>query len=80
MTERALAPPRPTTGALRRLAFLLPVAIFGLVAVGPGIGLTRIPQDIPSALVGEAVPEFSLPPVQGRTPGLASSVIERLRQ
>jgi cytochrome c biogenesis protein CcmG/thiol:disulfide interchange protein DsbE len=78
VTERALAPPRPTTGAWRRLAFLLPVAIFGLVAVG--LGLMRNPQDIPSVLVADAVPEFSLPPVQGRTPGLASTQIARLRQ
>ncbi|MGH6899663.1 MAG: DsbE family thiol:disulfide interchange protein [Geminicoccaceae bacterium] len=73
MTERALAPPRPATGALRRLAFLLPVAIFGAVAVGLGIGLTRNPQEIPSVLIGKPVPEFSLPPVQGRTLGISSA-------
>jgi cytochrome c biogenesis protein CcmG/thiol:disulfide interchange protein DsbE len=70
MTERALTSPRPAAGALRRLGFLLPVAIFAVVAVGLGIGLTRNPQEIPSALIGKPVPEFSLPPVQGRRLGL----------
>ena len=31
------------------------------------------PREIPSALIGKPVPEFSLPPVQGRSLGLASS-------
>ena len=73
MTERTLAQTRPPSGAFRRLAFLLPVVIFGVVAVGLGIGLTRNPQDIPSALIGKPVPEFSLPPVERRTLGLSSA-------
>ena len=72
MTERALSSPRPAPGLSRRLAFLLPVGVFGVVAVGLGIGLTRNPQEIPSALIGKPVPEFSLPPVQGRALGLSS--------
>jgi cytochrome c biogenesis protein CcmG/thiol:disulfide interchange protein DsbE len=44
-----------------------------MVAVGLGIGLTRNPQEIPSALIGKPVPEFSLPPVQGRALGLSSA-------
>ena len=73
MIERTVDPRRPAAGAFRRLGFLLPVAVFGVVAVGLGIGLTRNPQEIPSALIGEPVPEFSLPPVQGRTLGLSSA-------
>jgi cytochrome c biogenesis protein CcmG/thiol:disulfide interchange protein DsbE len=72
MTERALASPRPPVSAFRRLAFLLPVVLFVVVAVGLGIGLTRNPQEIPSALIGQPVPEFALPPVQGRALGLSS--------
>jgi cytochrome c biogenesis protein CcmG, thiol:disulfide interchange protein DsbE len=71
MTERALAP-TPGASITRRLGFLLPVAFFVMVAVGLGIGLTRNPQEIPSALIGKPVPEFSLPPVQGRALGLSS--------
>ena len=76
MTERALASPGPGAGALRRLTFLLPVMIFVVVAIALGIGLTRDPQDLPSALIGKTVPAFSLPPVQGRSLGLASSDLE----
>jgi cytochrome c biogenesis protein CcmG, thiol:disulfide interchange protein DsbE len=73
MTERALAPPGPWASITRRLGFLLPIAIFAIVAVGLGIGLTRSPQEIPSALIGKPVPAFALPPVQGRTLGLSDA-------
>ena len=38
-----------------------------------GWGLTRDPSAIPSPLVGKLVPQFSLPPVKGRTLGLSSA-------
>src|SRR5882757_5859760 len=56
----------------RRLAFLLPVVIFAGLVVVLTWGLTRNASDVPSALIGKPVPEFSLPPVQGRTLGLSS--------
>jgi len=73
MTERVLTSPTPTASNFRRLGFLLPVAVFAVIAAGLGIGLTRNPQEIPSVLIGKPVPEFSLPPVQGRALGLAST-------
>jgi cytochrome c biogenesis protein CcmG/thiol:disulfide interchange protein DsbE len=73
VTERALISPRPTASVSRRLGFLLPVAAFVIVAVGLAVSLTRNPQEIPSALIGKPVPEFSLPPVQGRMLGLSSA-------
>jgi DsbE subfamily thiol:disulfide oxidoreductase len=76
MTERTLVFPPPAASALRRLGFLLPVAVFVMVAVGLGIGLTRNPQEIPSALIGKPVPDFALPPVQGRSLGLSSTDLE----
>jgi cytochrome c biogenesis protein CcmG/thiol:disulfide interchange protein DsbE len=76
MIERALTSPRPAASALRRMAFALPVAVFVIVAVGLGIGLTRNPQEIPSALIGKPVPEFSLPPVQGRRLGLSRADLQ----
>jgi cytochrome c biogenesis protein CcmG/thiol:disulfide interchange protein DsbE len=47
--------------------------VFAAMAVVFAIGLTLNPRDIPSPLIGKLVPEFSLPPVQGRTLGLSSA-------
>jgi cytochrome c biogenesis protein CcmG/thiol:disulfide interchange protein DsbE len=52
---------------------LLPVFAFVGLAIAFAYGLTRDPSIIPSALIGKPVPEFSLPPVQGRTLGLSSA-------
>lgn len=57
----------------RRLVFLVPVLLFVGLAILLGVGLTMNPRDIPSPLIGKPVPEFSLPPVQGRTLGLSSA-------
>src|SRR3546814_18723471 len=65
-TER---PPR------RRVAFLVPVVTFVALTVALAYGLTRNQRDIPSALIGKPVPEFSLPPVEGRPPGLSRDAL-----
>src|ERR1700730_10245498 len=55
----------------RRLAFLLPVAVFaGLVAVF-AIGLTHDPHLVPSALIDRPAPEFTLPGLQEGAEGLS---------
>jgi len=65
------APTRPS--AMRHLKFFVPVLVLlGLLAVFT-FGLGRDPREIPSALIGNPVPEFSLPPVQGRVLGLSST-------
>jgi len=56
-----------------RLAGYIPLLVFLVMAVFFAIGLTMNPRDIPSPLIGKPVPEFSLPPVKGRTLGLASA-------
>ena len=56
-----------------RLRYLLPAIAFLVVAVGLGVGLTLKPREIPSALIGKPVPEFSLPAVEGRTGSLATA-------
>lgn len=56
-----------------RLVYLVPVAVFAGIAVAFAVGLTLDPKVLPSALIGKAVPEFSLPPVKGRTAGLSSN-------
>jgi cytochrome c biogenesis protein CcmG, thiol:disulfide interchange protein DsbE len=50
-------------GAWRRLGYILPVAVFLIVAAGLAIGLTRDPSTLPSALIDKPVPVFKLPPV-----------------
>jgi len=45
----------------RRLAVLLPLTLFVVLAVLLASGLSRNASEIPSVLIGEAVPEFSLP-------------------
>jgi len=62
-----------------RLSYMLPVAAFvGLVAVfgfylyQVGAGRKNI-SDIPSALIDKPAPEFSLPPIEGRNDGFATS-------
>jgi cytochrome c biogenesis protein CcmG/thiol:disulfide interchange protein DsbE len=53
--------------------FVFPLLIFAAIAVFLAVGLTRNPREVPSPLVGKAVPEFALPPVKGRTLALAST-------
>ena len=57
---------------LRRGAFLAPLIVFAGVAAFLAVGLTLDPREIPSPLIGKPVPAFDLPPVRGRTLGLAS--------
>jgi cytochrome c biogenesis protein CcmG/thiol:disulfide interchange protein DsbE len=47
--------------------------VFFVMAVFLGIGLTMNPRNIPSPLIGKPAPEFTLPPVKGRTLGLATA-------
>ena len=49
-----------------------PLAVFVVIAIFLGIGLTLDPRVVPSPLIGKAVPQFQLAPVQGRTLGLAT--------
>ena len=58
----------PVSGGGRsQFAFLAPVALFLGLAVLFTFGLTRNAREIPSVLIGKPVPEFTLPPVEGRT-------------
>jgi cytochrome c biogenesis protein CcmG/thiol:disulfide interchange protein DsbE len=56
-----------------RWLFLLPVALFALVGLLLGLGLTRDPTALPSAMLGKPVPVFDLQPIPGyASPGLSS--------
>lgn len=59
-----------------RAKYALPIIVFLGLGIALGWGLTRDPRELPSALIGKSVPEFNLPPVQGRTLGLSSSDLQ----
>ncbi len=48
------------SNATSRLGYLLPVLLFLAVGAALGIGLTRDPSTLPSALIDKPVPEFEL--------------------
>ncbi len=59
---------------MRRLLFILPVAVFVIVGIGLAVGLTRDPSVLPSALIDKDVPAFDLPPLEGSDkPGLQTT-------
>lgn len=72
MTDQASFPSGIRQARLRPI-LLAPLFAFLALLVALGWALTRgDPSIIPSALIGKPVPEFDLPPVQGRTLGLSS--------
>jgi len=48
--------------------FLIPLALFVVLAVFLGIGLNRDPHEVPSPLVGKAAPAFTLPQLDAEAP------------
>ena len=48
--------------------FLIPLALFVVLAVFLGIGLNRDPREVPSPLVGKPAPAFTLPQLDSDTP------------
>jgi cytochrome c biogenesis protein CcmG, thiol:disulfide interchange protein DsbE len=46
---------------IRKLAFVLPAALFAVVLVAFAMGLNRDPQLVPSALIDRPAPDFVLP-------------------
>ena len=53
-------PPLPT-----RALYILPLAVFLVMAAYFALGLTKDPKIIPSALIDKPVPAFKLPPIEG---------------
>ncbi len=63
----------PRAWRARRFALVVPLLVFIGIGVFLAIGLTLDPREIPSPLIGKPVPAFSLPPVRGRSLGLATA-------
>lgn len=49
-----------------RLIFYIPIALFCILSIYLGIGLTLDPKTLPNMLDGKPVPEFKLPPIKNR--------------
>lgn len=58
---------------MRRLAFIIPVVLFLMVAAALGLGLRRDPSILPSMLIDRPIPAFDLAGLTPDDPGLASS-------
>ena len=56
----------------RRVLAFLPLTVAAALAIVLAWGLTQDPSNLPSTLIGKVVPDFDLPPVQGRSLGLSS--------
>jgi cytochrome c biogenesis protein CcmG/thiol:disulfide interchange protein DsbE len=50
---------------MKRLAFLAPILVLGILAIWFTLGLQRDPSRIPSVLINQPVPEFSLAALEG---------------
>lgn len=57
----------------QRLIYLLPLAVFAVLAIYFAVGLTKDPRRLPSTLIDRPVPEFALPAIQGMSEGFSSA-------
>lgn len=74
--DDAGVPVRGTGRWSARRPLMVAIVIFIAVFVLFAVGLNLDPRRIPSPLIGKPVPEFSLPPVKGRTLGLSTADIK----
>ncbi len=58
---------------MKRLVYVLPLLVLGILVVYFAIGLTKDPRKLPSTLLDRPVPEFALPAVEGRDRALSSN-------
>jgi cytochrome c biogenesis protein CcmG, thiol:disulfide interchange protein DsbE len=66
-------PPRYKPPAMKRLLFLSPLIVVGVLFAYFALGLTRDPQLLPSALIDRPFPAMDLPPIDGRPKGFATA-------
>jgi cytochrome c biogenesis protein CcmG/thiol:disulfide interchange protein DsbE len=62
--------------AARRVPYLLPLALFLLLAAYFWAGLGRDPHQVPSVLIDQKVEAFALPPIEGRALGFSSDDLQ----
>lgn len=75
-TTRAVGSPSSADagggGFRRRLPYIVPLAVFLVLAAYFFVGLGKDPQRLPSVLVDQPLPELSLPAIRGRERGVTS--------
>lgn len=59
-----------------RVLLLLPLTVVGLLGAVFYWGLLNNDDRLPSTLIGRPVPEFTLPPIEGRVNGLSSADLQ----
>jgi cytochrome c biogenesis protein CcmG/thiol:disulfide interchange protein DsbE len=57
---------------MKRLAYIVPLAVFAVVAVYLALGLGMDPRSLPSVLIDQPVPAFDLKPIKGYERGFSS--------
>lgn len=57
---------------MRRIVYLVPLAVFLVLAGYFWVGLGKDPQIVPSVLIDQPVPAFALKPIKGRELGFSS--------
>ena len=62
--------------AARHWLYVVPAAVFATLAGLLYWGLFQDPSEVPTVMAGRTLPAFDLPPVDGATPGLASSDVK----
>ena len=58
---------------MKRLLYLTPLIVVGVLVVYFGVGLTRDPHEIPSVLIDRPFPQVDLPPIAGYPKGFATA-------
>ncbi len=58
---------------MKRLLFLVPAGLFGLVLLAFAVSLGHDPAKLPSMLIGKPLPSFALPAVRPSEAGLSTS-------
>ena len=62
----------------RRLAYLIPIAVFSVLVIYFAIGLRHDPKILPSALIDKPIPEFVLHPIEGgKNDGFSSADLKK---
>ena len=73
MNDRIVSEAKPEQPRFaRQFVLLVPGVLFAILALLLGWGLTTVSRDVPSNLIGRPVPQFDLPPIEGRNRGLAT--------